>query len=115
MSGVKGKSGRRFQSKKTIDRLLSFADTVVLRAIRNEQHDEMERARLAVQLTLKKIAERTENVNVQLTLSDELMRRIMQRLSMSDEAAALEPPPEVYVLPEPPDPSQPTSPDTHAL
>ena len=109
MAGVKGRSGRRIASKTTLDRLLSHADTVVLRAINNPNNDEMDRARLAVQLTLKKIADRTENVTLNLTASDELMQRIMQRMRMS-EAAELPPAPELYVQVEP-EPNEPNEPN----
>ena len=83
----------------TLDKLLSHADTVVLRAMKDEEIPLLDRARLSVQLTLKKIAERTENVTVNLSLSDELMRRIMQRLDMQAEAAQLEEPADIYVTP----------------
>ena len=101
MSGVKGKSGRRFQSYKTIDKLCSFADTLTLRAIKDESIPLIERGRLASQFSLKKLAEKSESVVVNLNLSDELMRRIMQRLQMNEVSEL--PPPDIYITPEPND------------
>jgi hypothetical protein len=77
MTGVKGKSGRRIAAPSTLDKLCTLADTIVLRAIRNPELPELERAKLASQFSLKKIAERRENVNVNFQLSDELMNRVL--------------------------------------
>jgi len=110
MSGVKGKSGRRIASPATLDKLLSLADTIVLRAIKNKDLPEMERAKLAAQFTLKKIAERKENVNINLQLSDELVRRMMAALEA--ERPRSMPPSEVLTMPtgEGSEPSEPNEP-----
>ena len=100
MAGVKGRSGPRVQSKTRLDSILSQADTVVWRALKNPEIPELERAKLAAQFSLKKLAEKSESVVVNLNLSDELMRRIMARLELSDtNSVSLPPPPDVYVIP----------------
>lgn len=98
MSGVKGRSGRRYQSKVSLDNLCSHAKTVTLRAMADENTPIIERGRLAAQFPLKEMAERSEQVVVNLNLSDELMRRIMARLEMKD-AAALAAPNDIYITP----------------
>ena len=111
MSGVKGRSGRRISSVTTLDNLVSHARTVSLRAIKDESIPLVDRARLATQFPLKEMAERSEQVVVNLNLSDELMRRIMARLAMHD-ASALPEPNDIYIQPviEPNDP-QPNEPN----
>lgn len=105
MSGVKGRSGPRIQSKVTLDRLCTHARQVSLRAIRDEAIPLIDRARLASQFPLKEMADRTEAVVLNLSLSDELMQRIMQRLGVEERSEL--PPADVYVLPEPSEPNEP--------
>ena len=99
MTGVKGKSGRRIASPATLDKLVSHARTVSLRCIKDESIPLLDRGRLATQFPLKEMSERSEQVVVNLNLSDELMHRIMQRLNIIDEPDTL-PPPNVYTLPD---------------
>jgi len=107
MSGVKGRSGRRVASKKTLDKLLSHADTVVLRTMYDESIPLIERGRLAVGLTLKKIAERSESVVLNLNLSDELIERMLSVMQLSRTAI---PPPPAGVIVE----VEATEPDTQS-
>jgi hypothetical protein len=113
MSGVKGRSGPRIQSKVTLDRLCTHARQVSLRAIRDESIPLIERGRLATQFPLKEMADKKESVVINLNLSDELMRRIMARLNII-EAAALPEPDDIYITPtiEPNEPNE--SDDTNA-
>ena len=98
MSGVKGKSGRRIASVTTLERLCSLSDTIALRAMRDENTELHKRAKdLAIPLTLKKLADRTESVVINLNLSDELMRRIMQRLNFVCDK--LTEPNDIYITP----------------
>lgn len=98
MSGVKGKSGRRIASPATLDRLITHARTVSLRCINDDSIPLIDRARIAAQFPLKEMAEKKESVVINLSLSDELMQRIMARLEMQHDAAPL-PPPDVYIVP----------------
>ena len=92
------RSGRRIASVSTLDKLCSHADTVSLRAIKDESIPLLDRAKLAMQVSLKQLADKSETVTVNLSLTDELMRRIMARLDMKHEAAEL-PPPDIYITP----------------
>ena len=97
--GQKLRSGRRIASVTTLDKLITHTETVALRAIKDENKPVHDRAKdLALPLILKRMADRSEQVIVNLNLSDELMQRIMARLEMQDERAEL-PPPDIYITP----------------
>lgn len=92
------RSGRRIASVATLDKLISKTETIALRAINDENTELHSRAKdLALPLILKRMADRSEQVIVNLNLSDELMRRIMQRLNVVDEK--LTEPNDIYITP----------------
>ena len=105
MSGVKGKSGRRIASPATLDKLISHARMVSLRAIQSEEIPLLDRARLATQFPLKEMADKSEAVVLNLNISDELMLRMLDVMKASRKV--IEPPPlDAIIIPtlEPNDP-----------
>jgi hypothetical protein len=98
MSGVKGRSGRRIQTKTAMDSIINLADTVLYRALRNPEIPELERAKIAAQFFNKRISERSENVNINFNLSDELAARLMHTLR-GDRPPEINPPDDVYTIP----------------
>jgi len=73
MSGVKGRSGRRYQSKSTANEILPFAKTIHLRAMKDDSIPLIERAaKLAVPLIVKDMADKREikELSVNLNIND---------------------------------------------
>ena len=91
-------------SRSTLDRLISHADTITLRALQAEDIPLIDRGRLASQFSLKKMADKVESVVINLNLSDELMQRIMARLDVRDVDALA--PNDVYIAHEPNEPNE---------
>ncbi len=110
--GQVGRSGRRIASVSTLDKLVSLAETKLLRGIRDSTEDLHTIAKdLALPIVLKRIADRHESVVVNLSVSDQLMAKVMERLGMQ-EAAEIAEPNDVYIIPEPNEPNEPN--DTNA-
>ena len=89
MAGVKGKSGRQSKLKETrVAEVIDKGFRTVERFLEDETQPLKDRAQLGAQFALKKIADRVEQVSLQLKFSDSLINRILQL--PDDHSAAIE-------------------------